>query len=226
MDNFWPVKVLRVVSVFFFGAVCIGMYWYPGGNIHNPDQIGYSFTRNFLSDLGGYESHSGAVNFIAAFFFNTGMFLFVLVGVAFLYVPLLFKEDRVNYRLAVAGSILFLLGTVFFSGVGLTPHDLYLDLHVFFAVNAFRFLVPGSLLYFILLLRSSVANRFAWVSGVYLVCVASYVGYQIMSGNPFDSAEEMIRQATIQKLIVIASVINIFSLSFAFGHQARLQRAH
>jgi hypothetical membrane protein len=211
MDNFWPVKVLRVVSVFFLGAVCIGMYWYPGGNIHNPDQIGYSFTRNFLSDLGGYESHSGAVNFIAAFFFNTGMFLFVLVGVAFL---------------AVAGSILFLLGTVFFSGVGLTPHDLYLDLHVFFAVNAFRFLVPGSLLYFIVLLRSSVANRFAWVSGVYLVCVASYVGYQIMSGNPFDSAEEMIRQATIQKLIVIASVINIFSLSFAFGHQARLQRAH
>ena len=50
-----------------------------------------------------------------------------------------------------------------------------------------------------MLLRSSVANRFAWMSGVYLVCVASYVGYQIMSGNPFDSAEEMIRQATIQK---------------------------
>jgi hypothetical protein len=44
-----------------------------------------------------------------------------------------------------------------------------------------------------------------------------------MGGNPFESAEEMVRQATLQKLIVIASVVNIFSLSFAFEHQARLK---
>jgi len=143
-----------------------------------------------------------------------------------LYVPALFREDRVNYRLALAGSALFFLGTGFFAGVGLTPYDLYLDLHVFFAINAFRFLVPASLLYFIVLLRSSVANRFALVTGVYLVCVVAYVVYQIMGGNPFDSAEEMVRQASIQKLIVIASVVSVFSLSFAFEHQARLQTTH
>ena len=128
--------------------------------------------------------------------------------------------------LALAGSALFFLGTGFFAGVGLTPYDLYLDLHVFFAINAFRFLVPASLLYFIVLLRSSVANRFALVTGVYLVCVVAYVVYQIMGGNPFDSAEEMVRQASIQKLIVIASVVSVFSLSFAFEHQARLQTTH
>jgi hypothetical protein len=138
-------------------------------------------------------------------------------------VPILFKGDSVNYRLALGGSALFLVGTVFFSGVGLTPYDLYLDLHVFFAVNAFRFLVPASLLYFIVLLRSSVDTRFALMTGLYLLCVAAYVGYQIMGGNPFESAEEMVRQATLQKLIVIASVVNIFSLSFAFEHQARLK---
>ncbi|MFT7655507.1 MAG: hypothetical protein ACI97D_000576, partial [Porticoccaceae bacterium] len=53
-----------------------------------------------------------------------------------------------------------------------------------------------------------------------------YVVYQIMGGNPFDSAEEMVRQASIQKLIVIASVVSVFSLSFAFEHQARLQTTH
>ena len=223
MDNFWTVKILRFVSVFFLGSVCIAMYFYPGGNIHNPEQIGYSFTHNFLSDLGGYQSHSDEVNFISGFFFNVSMFLFILVGVAFFYVPILFKGDSVNYRLALGGSALFLVGTVFFSGVGLTPYDLYLDLHVFFAVNAFRFLVPASLLYFIVLLRSSVDTRFALMTGLYLFCVAAYVGYQIMGGNPFESAEEMVRQATLQKLIVIASVVNIFSLSFAFEHQARLK---
>jgi hypothetical membrane protein len=225
MSSFWTVWVLRFVPSFFVIAVCIGIFSYPGGNIHNPDQIGYSFTHNFLSDLGGYRSHSGEVNFISSFFFNAGMFFFAAVGVGFLYVPALFKEDRVNYRLALLGSVLFLFGTTFFSGVGLTPYDLYLDLHVFFAVNAFRFLVPASMLYLILLLRSGVDNRFALVTGAYLVCVVAYVIYQMMGGNPFDSAEEMVRQATIQKLIVMASVVSIFSLSFAFEHQARLQGA-
>ena len=169
MDNFWTVKILRFVSVFFLGSVCIAMYFYPGGNIHDPEQIGYSFTHNFLSDLGGYQSHSDEVNFISGFFFNVSMFLFILVGVAFFYVPILFKGNSVNYRLALGGSALFLVGTVFFSGVGLTPYDLYLDLHVFFAVNAFRFLVPASLLYFIVLLRSSVDTRFALMTGLYSV---------------------------------------------------------
>jgi len=226
MSHFWTVSVLRFVSSFFIIAVCVGIYSYPGGNIHDVNQVGYSLTHNFLSDLGGYQSHSGDVNFIASFFFNVGMFLFVAVGIGFLYVPALFREDRVNYYLAIVGSALFFLGTSFFAGVGLTPYDLYLDLHVFFAINAFRFLVPASLLYFIVLLRSSVANRFALVTGVYLVCVVAYVVYQIMGGNPFDSAEEMVRQASIQKLIVIASVVSVFSLSFAFAHQARLKTTH
>ena len=225
MSSFWTVWVFRFVPSFFVIAVCIGIFSYQGGNIHNPEQIGYSFTHNFLSDLGGYRSHSGEVNFISSFFFNAGMFFFAAVGVGFLYVPALFKEDRANYRLALLGSVLFLFGTTFFSGVGLTPYDLYLDLHVFFAVNAFRFLVPASMLYLILLLRSGVDNRFDLVTGAYLVCVVAYVTYQMMGGNPFDSAEEMVRQATIQKLIVMASVVSIFSLSFAFEHQARLQAA-
>ena len=106
MDNFWTVKILRFVSVFFLGSVCIAMYFYPGGNIHDPEQIGYSFTHNFLSDLGGYQSHSDEVNFISGFFFNVSMFLFILVGVAFFYVPILFKGDSVNYRLA-SGCLLY-----------------------------------------------------------------------------------------------------------------------
>jgi len=76
MSHFWTVGVLRFVPSFFVIAVCVGIYSYPGGNIHDADQIGYSLTNNFLSDLGGYQSHSGDVNFIASFFFNVGMFLF------------------------------------------------------------------------------------------------------------------------------------------------------
>ena len=70
MYNFWAVTVLRFVALFFVVAVSTAIYFYPGGNIHDAGQLGYSITHNFLSDLGGYQSHSGAVNFLSAFFFN------------------------------------------------------------------------------------------------------------------------------------------------------------
>ena len=219
MSNFWPVRVLQFVSVFFMFSVCLGMYFYPGGNIHDAAQAGYSFTHNFLSDLGGYHSHSDQVNFLSGFFFNMSMFFFAAVGIAFFYICALFREDLINTRLSFVGSLFFFVGTVFFAGVGLTPYDLYLDLHVFFAVNAFRLLVPGALLYLVVLLRSEVDNCFAWVTAGYLLCVVAYVVYQLLAGNPFDNLDEMVRQATIQKLIVIASVVSIFSLSFAFQKQ-------
>ena len=132
------VALLRFVVLFFIFAVMVAIYFYPGGNIHNPAQLGYSITHNFLSDLGGYQSHSGAANSLSAFFFNTSMFMFLGVGIAFLFVPRLFKGEPLTYALAIVGSAFFFSGTTFFAGVGLTPHDLYLELHTFFAPNAFK----------------------------------------------------------------------------------------
>ena len=65
MINFWTVKVIRFVTIFFVVAIIIASYFYPGGNIHDTAQLGYSFTHNFLSDLGGLESHSGEDNSIS-----------------------------------------------------------------------------------------------------------------------------------------------------------------
>ena len=175
MNNFWPVKVLRFVTLFFVFAIALGMWLYPGGNIHDPEQLGYSFTHNFLSDLGGYQSHSDEVNFLSSFLFNLGMFLFIAVGIGFIFVRRLFSQNKVSNILATIGSVFFFIGTVFFAGVGLTPYDLYLELHVFFAVNAFRLLVPGAFLYVLVLFRSKVSNRFALVTMAYLACVLSLI---------------------------------------------------
>ena len=46
--------------------------------------------------------------------------------------------------------------------------------------------------------------------------------YQLFStGNPFDNYDDMVIQATIQKLIVIISVLSFFSFSFAFEWQIK-----
>ena len=219
MYRFWTVTALRFVALFFAMAVTIAIYFYPGGNIHNPDQPGYSLTHNFLSDLGGFHSHSGMVNFYSAFFFNQAMFLFIAVGIGFVFVPRLFKADPVNYKLSIVGSTFFLIGTMCFAGVGLTPHDLHRSTHVFLAVNAFRFLVPGSLAYLVVLLRSPVDNKYALVTLVYVIATSSYVVYQLVSASPMDSQAQMVEAATIQKVIAFISVATIFSLSFAFASQ-------
>ena len=221
MFYFWTVKVIRFVHIFFVLASIIAAYFYAGGNIHNPSQVGYSVTHNFLSDLCGFKSHSGKVNILSALLFNISMIMFILVGVSFLFVPRLFKENKTNYFLSILGSIFFFLGTVFFAGVGFTPYDLYLDMHVFFAINAFRFLIPASVLYFTVLLRSSISNKYALAIIVLFLFTFFYVVYQIVSASPLESLEKMVEQETLQKIIALINVVSIFILSFAFEEQIR-----
>ena len=179
MNLLLAIKTLRFIPVFFLLCVLVAALFYPGGNIHDSSQEGYSFTHNFLSDLGGYESHSSEQNFLSNFFFNMSMFVFALVGIAFLWLPQLFREDALNWYLSCLGSFFLFIGTLFFAGVGLTPYDLYLDIHIFFALNAFRLMVPGCLCFLIVLLRSNVQKRYAFIAGFYLFSVVAYVCYQL-----------------------------------------------
>ena len=217
MTNFWTVKVIRFVTIFFVIAFIIASYFYPGGNIHDPAQLGYSFTHNFLSDLGGLESHSGEDNIISSVFFNLSMLLFFFIGISFLFVPILFKENKSTFILAIIGSLFFFTGSMFFAGVGFTPYDVFFDLHVFFALNSFRLMIPASLIYLIVFLRSSLNIKYVAVIALFLFLVTAYVIYLNFGENPLSDKEAMIVSATIQKFIAFMSVMTVFSLSFGFS---------
>ena len=81
--------------------------------------------------------------------------------------------------------------------------------------------MPGSLAYLIVLLRSPVENKYALVTMFYLVSTFSYVIYQLTGDSALASQEAMARQASIQKLIALVSVVTIFSLSFAFSSRLK-----
>ena len=217
MLNFWTIKVVRFVTCFFVFACIVAAFFYPGGNIHDATQVGYSFTHNFLSDLGGLESHSGDKNMVSFILFNLSMILFFLVGISFLLVPLLFKENKSTFILAIIGSLFFFVGSIFFAGVGFTPYDLYLDLHTFFALNSFQLMVPASLLYLIVFLRSSLSFKYSIVIAFFLLSVFLYVIYLNFGESPFNSKEALIISASIQKYIAFLSVTSIFSLTFGFS---------
>ena len=221
MYKFWTVDVLRFVTIFFTISVLVSMFFYPGGNIHDPSQIGYSISHNFLSDLGGYTSHSGLPNLVSFLIFNFSMILFTLIGISFLFIPTLFKEDIISFIISVIGSAFLFFGTLFFAGVGLTPYDLYLDEHIFFAINAFRLLVPGLVLYFFVLIRSSVSKKYSVMIFCLLFFTFLYVVYQIISDSPLTSIEQMVEQAIIQKIITLVNIICMFFLSFAFSERLK-----
>ena len=217
MTNFWTVKVIRFVTIFFVIAFIIASYFYPGGNIHDPAQLGYSFTHNFLSDLGGLKSHSGEDNIISSVFFNLSMLLFFFIGISFLFVPILFKENKSTFILAIIGSLFFFIGSMFFAGVGFTPYDVFFDLHVFFALNSFRLMIPASLIYLIVFLMSSLSGKYIAVITSFLFLVTAYVIYLNFGEDPLSNKEAMIISATIQKFIAFMSVMTVFSLSFGFS---------
>ncbi len=217
MIKFWTVLVIRFVTIFFVIAVIIASYFYPGGNIHDTSQLGYSFTHNFLSDLGGLESHSGEDNIISFIFFNLSMLFFFFIGISFLFVPILFKENKANFILAIIGSFCFFIGSMFFAGVGFTPYDVFFDLHVFFALNSFKLMIPASLIYLIVFLRSSLEIKYISVIASFLLLVTGYVIYLNFGENPLTNKEAMITSATIQKFIAFMSVASVFSLSYGFS---------
>ena len=215
------VKFIRLVPILCLVGISISIYFYPGGNIHDPLQVGYSVSHNFLSDLGGYKSHSGLPNLISFLIFNFSMVLFTLIGISFLFIPKLFRDDNLSFTISIIGSAFLFFGTFFFAGVGFTPYDLFLNEHVFFALNAFRLLVPGLVLYFFVLVRSNVSKKYSIMIFILLFFTLSYVVYQIVSDSPLTSVEQMVEQAIIQKIIIFVNIICMFFLSFAFSERLK-----
>lgn len=215
--NFWTVTVLRIVPIFFIACVMIAIPLYPGGNMLDSTQIGYEFSRNYLSELGGYKSQSGEPNFFSAFFFNIGVFAFILVGVSFFFIPKLFVSHRFAYICALIGSILMVMGCALFAAVGLTPYDLYFKAHLFVAHNAFRLIVPATLFYLIALYLVNIPRVYLIIGTIFFVSTVLYVIYQLMFENPQAGEDALIEAVVIQKIIIGLCMLNIFSLSFAFA---------
>ena len=221
MTKFWTVHIIRFVAIFFVTSCIIASFFFPGGNIHNPDQIGYSFSHNFLSELGGYVTFAGKTNSVSSFFFNSALFCFLLVGFSSFFIPSLFKENKTSFICACIASVLFFIGMVFFAGVALTPHDLYRDAHVFFAINAFRWLIPASLFFVIAFFLSDADNKYTIINIIFLICTVIYVIYQIYSGNPRVNEELLVQNVLMQKSIAIIHIISILSLTFCFDSQIK-----
>jgi len=141
--------ILPILSIIIF-IICVllGALAYEGGNRLDLNASGYSFSNNFLSDLGRIKSISGIKNSVPYFCFNGSLIILsVIFSFFFLYLPCLYDESARVQSISRIGSSFGFLASICFAGVALTPTDLFFSSHIFFANWLYRLLCLSMFFY-------------------------------------------------------------------------------
>ena len=228
MTKFWCVDALRIASVYYVVAVIIAILLYPGGNHIELDQVGYSLHKNFLSELGFHKTMSGDLNFFSSFFWNTAMYMLLLQGIAFLFIPSLFRENKYSFAFACLGTLFMFPACIFFVGVALTPGDIFFDAHIFTTTTAFNLYTVSIFFYVLAFISSSLSNYYA--SGAILLLIAvSVYSYYLSGYQPIDAIKDrelylevytmdlLIFNVVLQKVIISLMIITIITFSFGLN---------
>ena len=228
MTKFWCVDALRIASVYYVVAVVIAILLYPGSNHIELDQVGYSLHKNFLSELGFHKTMSGDLNFFSSFFWNTAMYMLLLQGIAFLFIPSLFRENRYSFAFACLGTLFMFPACIFFVGVALTPGDIFFDAHIFTTTTAFNLYTVSIFFYVLAFISSSLSNYYT--SGAILLLIAvSVYSYYLSGYQPIDAIKDrelylevysmdlLIFNVVIQKVIISLMIITIITFSFGLN---------
>ena len=228
MTKFWCVDALRIASVYYVVAVVIAILLYPGGNHIELDQVGYSLHKNFLSELGFHKTMSGDLNFFSSFFWNTAMYMLLLQGIAFLFIPSLFRENRYSFAFACLGTLFMFAACICFVGVALTPGDIFIDAHIFTTTTAFNLYTVSIFFYVLAFISSSLSNYYT--SGAILLLIAvSVYSYYLSGYQPIDAIKDrelylevytmdlLIFNVVLQKVIISLMIITIITFSFGLN---------
>jgi hypothetical membrane protein len=209
--NLWVITFPRLVLWLFIILNIAAMLLYPGSTYRDNLTTGYSFTENFLSDLGRTLTFSGEINFASAQLFNMSLILAGAVFTLFyLHVRKVFNKKNLR-ALAFIGSFFGILGGLSLAGVGLTPADLYLDLHIICANWLFRFMCIASLFYTVVIFRhSTLKNKYAAGYMVFTISILLYILISELGPDPKISHFALVLQVVSQKTILLILMVAIY----------------
>ena len=211
-QHLFLITLPRVVCIYFVISFILAMIMYAGGTINDPESMGYSFTRNFFSDLGKFTTE----NEISARMFKLSLIVCGWSFAAyFFYFTKLFNQNTIIHILAKVGSFSGIIGALCFIGVGLTPHNLFLDYHIVFVNWAFRsFLLAGISLSAVLYKDNRFENRFAMGYFIFAILTFLYVLVLEFAPDPKISDFALIFNVIAQKIIIFAFILSILYQSF------------
>lgn len=187
------------------------MLTYTGGAVNDPTAQGYSFTHDFLSNLGMLTALSGKPNWTSAVqFFIALAAAGACLVLFFILFRRFFQSTRFQKVFSFLGSILGVLAGISFIGIAFAPADVARPAHVQFVMWAFRLFPLAVLCYLpVMFVDKHYPKLFAWVFGVFCLMLIGY--YLLLTNGPdFTSPQGLVIQAVGQKIIAYASIISIF----------------
>ena len=214
------VMIPRIATFLFILLQLIGMQVYPGGTMYNSSVVGYTFTENFFSDMGSYTARNGEPNYLSMIIFS---FSLTIVGITFIFyyltLPSLFKNNMINYYFSLIGTIFAFGGSICLIGTGLTPSDLVLDSHKFFANNIFNCFLVTAFFYTLAIFRSNkILKRYAFGYLIFFLSIVFYVGVLNFAPSADVNNSALIFQVISQKLIVASFIFSVLYQTFGFSH--------
>jgi hypothetical membrane protein len=206
-------RVYRFIAIgcgLFVLLTFTAMLTYTGGSVNDHSARGYSFTHNFLSNLGMLTSLSGRANWVSA-----GLFFVALATagaclvVFFILFRRFFQRNRLQRILAWVGSLLGVLAGISFVGIAFTPADIARPAHTQFVLWAFR-LFPLAVLFYlpVMFIDRKYPRIYAWVFAAFALLLVGYY-FLLTEGPSFSSPEGLVIQVVGQKVIAYASILSI-----------------
>ena len=234
--KFYLVKLPITSILVFFSCCVIAAFIYPGSQkeiIGYQSEV-YSFTHNFLSELGSLQTNTDETNPAIIQEDNTpSMLLFngslILIGATLMLFYVQFKKvfvliedsSKAQFYAKITMPVGLLAG-FFYAGVGLVPHDLHFGAHVFFANYAFLTLFFLCILHSITVYHSNYLSN-NYVIGYIAFCVVLFIylriiffGPQIGPGKIYSEADLML-QVISQKSIVLTFMAAILHQVYGFN---------
>ena len=234
--KFYLVKLPITSILVFFSCCVIAAFIYPGSQkeiIGYQSEV-YSFTHNFLSELGSLQTNTDETNPAIIQEDNTpSMLLFngslILIGATLMLFYVQFKKvfvliedsSKAQFYAKITMPVGLLAG-FFYAGVGFVPHDLHFGAHVFFANYAFLTLFFLCILHSITVYHSNYLSN-NYVIGYIAFCVVLFIylriiffGPQIGPGKIYSEADLML-QVISQKSIVLTFMAAILHQVYGFN---------
>jgi hypothetical protein len=187
--------------------------FYGGGNYIFTDTSSYSFTTNFLSDLGRLSSHSGNSNITSFIYFFIGMSALGFGAYHFIFLCANYFEPQFP-RIYIIAKLLALFGIICTIGIIVTPADvksLYL-LHNTFAYWVFYtdLKILALFTWFFFRIKDYFVARILLIS---TILIGLYIFFLEYGPQPWMDYQALRLHATAQKLAVLVLVIAVWTMT-------------
>jgi hypothetical protein len=211
---------LLLAAIQFVALTAIAMAFYSGGSMLDRSAHGYTFSANFLSDLGATQSWSGEPNHISAVLFSCALAGIGAAFVAFAGTWRAFAFGLGRARLVGFGAEFCgtLAGVAFF-GVALTPVDVAMDLHNGLVMAAFGLLLAYACCLALALWLNEAERSMIVASATYVVMVGAYVTVTVTTARHGIDHDDWRLMVLAQKAIAVVSMLYIVYVTVVLRRQ-------